>query len=84
MLETFQQRHIVTDQKGVEWFADMSRFFIPGKVKGFELNELEAAKKWVAERDNSEKSGPPSDNDDLEPELENSSNKGQGPAGENL
>ena len=27
---------------------------------------------------------PPSDNDQLTPELENSSNKGQGPAGENL
>jgi hypothetical protein len=30
------------------------------------------------------KSRPPSDNDQLAPELENSSNKGQGPAGENL
>jgi len=27
---------------------------------------------------------PPTDNDQLEPAVENSSNKGQGPAGENL
>jgi|SRR6185503_2942708 len=75
---------IVTDQKGVEWFADVSRFFIPGKVKGFEPAELEEAKKWVSENENDNQSGPPSDNDDAEPALENSSNKGQGPAGENL
>jgi hypothetical protein len=75
---------IVTDQKGVEWFADISNFLIPGKVKGFELNELEDAKKWISRKDNVKQSGPPSDNDELEPELENSSNKGQGPAGENL
>ena len=75
---------IVTGQKGVEWFADVSRFFIPGKVKGFELSELEEAKKWVSEKDHGKQSGPPSDNNDIEPALENSSNKGQGPAGENL
>ncbi len=73
---------IVTDQKGVEWFADVSRFFIPGKVKGFELEELEEAKKWVTQKEADEPNGPPSDNDDVEPALENSSNKG--PAGENL
>jgi hypothetical protein len=31
-----------------------------------------------------DKSDPPSDNDQLAADLENSSNKGQGPAGENL
>jgi len=42
------------------------------------------------DRHNSEKvrvkttNDPPSDNDQLKPALENSSNKGQGPAGENL
>ncbi|HVW95118.1 MAG TPA: STAS/SEC14 domain-containing protein [Mucilaginibacter sp.] len=79
---------IVTDQKGVEWFADISRFLIPGKVKGFSLDELEKAKQWISSVDDSgHKSGNlniPNDNDELEPELENSSNKGQGPAGENL
>jgi hypothetical protein len=75
---------IVTDQKGVEWLADISRFFIPGVAKGFTLGELEEAKKWVSEEDKAKQPEPPSDNDSLQPELENSSNKGQGPAGENL
>lgn len=35
---------IVTDQKGLEWFANLSNFFIPGKAKGFSPDELNGAK----------------------------------------
>jgi hypothetical protein len=83
---------VVTDQKGVEWFTDIVRFFIPGKAKGFPLAELDEAIKWISEKDNDKETQHPNtkpansytDNDDLEPSQENSSNKGQGPAGENL
>jgi hypothetical protein len=79
---------VVTDQKGVEWFTDAFRFLVPGTAKGFTIAGLEEAKKWIVEtevKDHTEHTNqPPSDNDPLEPVLENSSNKGQGPAGENL
>lgn len=79
---------IVTDQKLVEWFSDAFRLFIPGKSRGFPMAELDEAIKWISEVEtSSEVSGKsllPTDNAELEPELENSSNKGQGPAGENL
>jgi hypothetical protein len=39
---------IVSNQKGVEWFSDLFRFFIPGKSKGFALNELDEAVKWIS------------------------------------
>jgi hypothetical protein len=42
---------IVSNQKGVEWFSDVFRFFIPGKSKGFSLNELDEAVKWISEKD---------------------------------
>jgi len=77
---------VVTDQKGVEWASDALRLFIPGKSRGYPMAELDAAIKWVSEKkpENKEAQIPPSDNDELEPTVENSSNKGQGPAGENL
>jgi len=40
---------IVSDQKGVEWFSDLFRLFIPGKSKGFSLAELDEAVKWISE-----------------------------------
>lgn len=40
---------IVTDQKGVETLSDLSSFALPGESKGFEIAELEEAKKWVSE-----------------------------------
>ncbi len=40
---------IVTDQKTMEWLADSFKFFIPGKSKGFAMDEIEEAKKWIAE-----------------------------------
>ena len=77
---------IVTDQKVVEWLSDVFTAFIPGKSKGFPMAQLDAAIKWVCEKEPGEKTQTnlPGDNDQLEPELETSSNKGQGPAGENL
>ena len=40
---------VVTDQKSVEWFTDAFRFVIPGKSKGFALNQLEEAVRWISE-----------------------------------
>jgi len=77
---------IVTDQKLVEWFSDAFRLFIPGTSRGFSIADLDEAVKWVSEIDSDHKQpqSPPSDNETLESELETTSNKGQGPAGENL
>jgi hypothetical protein len=85
---------VVTDQKGVEWFSDLFRFFIPGKSKGFPLAKLNEAIDWISAKDEKHQktdahskeqtAAPLSDNDKLETAAENSSNKGQGPAGENL
>lgn len=38
---------VVSDQKGVEWFADTFTHFIPGKSKGFTLHELDQAVSWI-------------------------------------
>ena len=77
---------IVTDQKVVEWLSDVFTVFIPGKSKGFSMAQLDAAVKWVSETQpvTKRQADIPTDNDTLDPELETSSNKGQGPAGENL
>ncbi len=40
---------VVTDQKSVEWFTDAFRFLIPGKSKGFALNQLDEAVRWISE-----------------------------------
>lgn len=42
---------IVSNQKGVEWFSDVFRFFIPGKSRGFSLDELDAAVKWISKKE---------------------------------
>jgi hypothetical protein len=42
---------VVSDQKGVEWFTDAFRFFVPGKSKGFSLDELDEAIKWVTAKE---------------------------------
>jgi len=77
---------VVTDQKSIEWFSDVFRFFIPGKSKGFTLNELERAIKWVSENDNQKSRGYEtiSVGQILEELQMRSSNTGQGPAIENL
>lgn len=40
---------IVTDEKGIEKFTDAFSAMIPGKAKGFTLNQLSEAKQWVTE-----------------------------------
>ena len=77
---------VVTDQKGVEWFSNAFRFFIPGKSKGYKLNELEQAIKWISEKDDKKSRGYEtiSAGQILEELQMRSSNKGQGPAIENL
>ena len=42
---------VVSDQKGVEWFTDAFRFFIPGKSKGFSVDQLDEAVKWITEKE---------------------------------
>jgi hypothetical protein len=74
---------IVTDQKGVEWLTDISRHFIPGESRGYKLSELEEAIAWVSEEE-------PHEHEEVSVDelratnAARSSNKNQGPAGENL
>lgn len=43
---------VVTDQKSVEWFTShVFKFLIPGKAKGFSLDKLEEAVKWISEEE---------------------------------
>lgn len=82
---------IVTDQKSVEWFSDAFRFFIPGKSKGYPLNKLDEAVKWITAKED-EGNDPEGHGEiaeiaigDVQNEIkERSSNVGQGPAVENL
>ena len=74
---------IVTDQKSVEWLTDVTKHIIPGESRGYSLDELDEAIQWISSEDHQEKEEISLD------EVKNanamrSSNKGQGPAGENL
>ncbi|WP_454803013.1 STAS/SEC14 domain-containing protein [Mucilaginibacter phyllosphaerae] len=42
---------VVSDQKGVQWFTDAFRFFVPGKSKGYALEQLDEAIKWISSKD---------------------------------
>jgi len=42
---------VVSDQKGVQWFSDAFRFFVPGKSKGFAIAELDEAIAFVSATD---------------------------------
>jgi hypothetical protein len=42
---------VVSDQKGVQWFTDAFRFFVPGNSKGYALAELDEAIKWISAKD---------------------------------
>jgi hypothetical protein len=49
-LKNFTNWHriaVVSDQKGVEWFTDLFSYFVPGKSKGFSLEELAHAVEWI-------------------------------------
>jgi len=41
---------IVTDQKGVELISDIFRFIMPGESRGFPLDKLDEAVRWVSTR----------------------------------
>lgn len=74
---------IVTDQKGIEWFSDVFRHFIPGESKGYKLSELEDAIQWVSGKmEHLYKTI--SAEEVLDEIRSRSSNMGQGPSGENL
>jgi len=74
---------VVTDQKSVEWLSDALTHFIPGESRGFRLSELNEAIDWVSSEDEHEHAEISIDEVRSENALR-SSNKGQGPAGENL
>ena len=39
---------VVSEEKSVEWFSNFFTFLTPGSAKGFKLNEMDAAKEWLA------------------------------------
>jgi len=41
---------VVTDKSGVEWFTDVFKFVVPADTKGFTLDKLDEAIKWVSEK----------------------------------
>lgn len=41
---------VVTDQQGVEWFSDVFKFVIPCESKGYPLERLDEAIKWISEK----------------------------------
>ncbi|SEP33854.1 STAS/SEC14 domain-containing protein [Mucilaginibacter sp. OK283] len=41
---------IVTDKEGVREFSHLFKYILPGKYKGYPLNELNEAVKWIAEK----------------------------------
>jgi hypothetical protein len=75
---------VVTDQASVEWFSDVFRHFIPGESRGYKLTELPEAIAWISEKHEDEFHDMVSVSSVLEEIQSRSSNKGQGPAGENL
>jgi len=75
---------IVTDQKGVQWITDTASHFIPGESRGYALSELDEAIKWVSEDEEHLEHADISVNDLKAQNAQRSSNKNQGPAGENL
>ena len=78
---------IVTDQKSVVWFSDMFSHLIPGESRGFALSDLNEAIDWVSKDEESEHEHAHTEIslDELREEnMIRSSNKDQGPAGEDL
>lgn len=75
---------IVTDQASVERLSDMFRHFIPGESRGYKLAELPDAIAWISEKQEDEFHDTVSVDSVINQIRSRSSNKGQGPAGENL
>ncbi|MFD0765376.1 STAS/SEC14 domain-containing protein [Mucilaginibacter lutimaris] len=42
---------VVSDQKGVQWFTNAFTYFVPGKSKGFALNQLDEAIAFVTAKE---------------------------------
>lgn len=42
---------VVSDQKGVQWFTNAFTYFVPGKSKGFSLQQLDEAIAFVTEKE---------------------------------
>ncbi|MEO8819279.1 MAG: STAS/SEC14 domain-containing protein [Ginsengibacter sp.] len=40
---------VVSNQKGIKKFTDIFGNFLPGSTKGFLMEDLEEAKRWIAE-----------------------------------
>ena len=40
---------VVSDQKTVEWFTEAFQLVVPGRSKGFSLDELPQAIEWIVE-----------------------------------
>jgi hypothetical protein len=77
---------IVTDQKSVEWITDVAKHFIPGESRGYKMSELNDAIDWVSghELDQLQEHEEVSIDEVKAANALRASNKGQGPAGENL
>jgi hypothetical protein len=41
---------IVTDEKGLKEFSHLFKYILPGKYKGYPLDELGEAVKWIAQK----------------------------------
>jgi len=41
---------IVSESKGIERFTDLVSYVVPGEARGFLMNELDEAKRWVSEK----------------------------------
>lgn len=42
---------VVTDQETVKNFTEFFSYLVPGVARGFQLNELETASRWVCKRE---------------------------------
>ena len=49
-IKQWKKMAIVSESKGIEKFTDLVSYVVPGKAKGFHLDELEEAKRWVSEK----------------------------------
>jgi hypothetical protein len=82
---------VLTDRKGIEWFSNTFSFMFGGRIHAFPLEEKDKAIAWLLETDDEDEHHPGTkpadtftDNDSEAVYTSKSSNKGQGPAGENL
>ncbi len=82
---------VLTDRKGLEWFSNTFSFMFAGRIHAFPMEEKDKAIAWLLEKEDEDEHHPNTkpadtftDDDSEEVYTSKSSNKGQGPAGENL